>query len=210
MNDSCGFALSCSSPKDMITRLQFGTADLWPENAALPVRWRYMADLVDSDRGVLAELDGSVSTPVSDALAAAAELCRQSADEPVPAGDWALLGRALAWLGSGGSDIDRALVAVGEELTLIGLDGAEQDFSIATWLCMDVLVRFATAGGAIEYWVLRVNASGLKKCESQKDSESCRSGDAGRPNGRCRSSHASRVCGRRVLLPRLATEPTLS
>lgn len=179
MNDSCGSALSCSSPKDMITRLQFGTADLWPEDAALPARWRYMADLVDSDRGILAELHGSVSNPVADALAAAAELCRQSADEPVTAGDWALLGRALAWLGPGGSDIDRALLAVGEELTLIGLDGAEQDFSVATWLCMDVLVRFAHAGEAIDYWVHRVNAPELNKFASHDDSRSCASGSAG-------------------------------
>ncbi len=158
MNDAFRFAASCSSPKELITRLQFGTTDLWPEDVALSARWRYMADLIDSDRGVLVELDGAVSTPVADALVATAELCGQSATEPVPAAEWAYLRRALGWLERGSSGVDRALIAVGDELALIGLDGVEQDFSVATWLCIDLLDRFCTAGETVEFWMQRINA----------------------------------------------------
>ena len=161
MNDASRFAASCSSPKELITRLQFGTTDVWSEDIALPARWRYMADLIDSDRGLLVEFDGALSTPVADALGATAELCRQSATESVPAADWQYLRRALGWLERGSSGVDRALIAVGDELALIGLDGAEQDFSVATWLCIDVLDRFAAAGDTVGYWVEYVY-----RCES--------------------------------------------
>ncbi|MBY4057554.1 hypothetical protein HQO44_07600 [Rhodococcus fascians] len=97
----------------MIIRLQFGTADLWPEDAALSARWHYMADLIDSDRGMLVEFAGALSTPVVNALVATAELCRQSATESVPAADWEYLRRALGWLERGSSGVDRALIAVG-------------------------------------------------------------------------------------------------
>ncbi|OZC90608.1 hypothetical protein CH254_06685 [Rhodococcus sp. 06-412-2C] len=170
MNDAFRFAASCSSPKELITRLQFGTTDLWPEDVALPTRWRYMADLIDSDRGMLVELDGALSRPVVDALVATAELCRQSATESVPAADWEYLRRALGWLERGSSGVDRALIAVGDELALMGLDGAEQDFSVATWLCMDVLDRFASAGETVGYWVHRVNARVSNMTDQQLDS----------------------------------------
>ncbi|MFI8568516.1 hypothetical protein ACIGGF_18355 [Rhodococcus sp. NPDC078407] len=159
MNDAYRFGAPCSSPKELITRLQFGAADLWPEDTALPDRWHFMADLIDSPRGILVELDGAVSRPVADALAAAAELCRQSVREPVPAADWRLLRRALEWLNSGDSEVDRALLAVGDELTLIGLDVEEQDFCVATWLCIEVLDRFADADRTIVYWIRRLNVS---------------------------------------------------
>ncbi|MDV8024360.1 hypothetical protein [Rhodococcus sp. IEGM 1330] len=169
MNDAFRFAASCSSPKELITRLQFGTTDLWPEDVALPARWRYMADLIDSDRGMLVELDGALSTPVVDALVATAELCRQSATESVPAADWEYLRRALGWLERGSSGVDRALIAVGDELALIGLDGVEQDFSVATWLCMDVLDQFAS-GETIGYWMGRVKLWSSKMAEQQYNS----------------------------------------
>ncbi|MGB6073555.1 MAG: hypothetical protein WBG53_23725 [Rhodococcus sp. (in: high G+C Gram-positive bacteria)] len=76
MNDAFRFAASCSSPRELISRLQFGMTELWPDDATVPVRWHYMADLIDSERGLLVELNGAVSRPVVDALAAAAELCR--------------------------------------------------------------------------------------------------------------------------------------
>ncbi|MDI9897477.1 hypothetical protein QM797_22385 [Rhodococcus sp. IEGM 1381] len=174
MNDAFRFAASCSSPKELITRLQFGTTDLWPEDVALPARWRYMADLIDSDRGILVELDGALSTPVVDALVATAELCRQSAAESVPAADWEYLRRALGWLERGSSGVDRALIAVGDELALMGLDGVEQDFSVATWLCMDVLDRFAAAGDTVGYWVEYVN-----RCESNLAEQHTDSGHVG-------------------------------
>ncbi|MGF0313962.1 hypothetical protein [Rhodococcus sp. IEGM1428] len=170
MNDAFRFGVSCSSPKELITRLQFGTTDLWPEDVALPTRWRYMADLIDSDRGMLVELDGAVSAPVVDALVATAELCRQSATESVAAADWEYLRRALGWLERGSSGVDRALIAVGDELALMGLDGVEQDFSVATWLCMDVLDRFAADGDTVGYWVEYVNNSESKLVEQQIDS----------------------------------------
>ncbi|WP_032380210.1 hypothetical protein [Rhodococcoides fascians] len=170
MNDAFSFAASCSSPKELITRLQFGTTDLWPEDVALPTRWRCMADLIDSDRGMLVELDGAPSRPVVDALVATAGLCRQSATESVPAADWEYLRRALGWLERGSSGVDRALIAVGHELALMGLDGVEQDFSVATWLCMDVLDRFASAGETVGYWVHRVNARASNATEQQLDS----------------------------------------
>ncbi|MBY4400208.1 hypothetical protein HQO26_02675 [Rhodococcus fascians] len=151
----------------MIIRLQFGTADLWPEDAALSARWHYMADLIDSDRGMLVEFAGALSTPVVNALVATAELCRQSATESVPAADWEYLRRALGWLERGSSGVDRALIAVGDELTLIGLDGAEQDFAVATWLCMDVLDRFASAGETVGYWVQRMIADHSSSTEQQ-------------------------------------------
>ncbi|CCQ14943.1 putative uncharacterized protein [Rhodococcus sp. AW25M09] len=158
MNDAFRFAVPCSSTKELITRLQFGTTDLWTECTDLPARWQYMADLIVSDRGMLAELNAAVSTPVADVLAATAELCRQSASEPVPMSDWELLRRALAWLERSSSDVDGALLAVAEEMTLIGLDGAEQDFSVATWLCIEVFDRFAATGvgETIGYWLQRV------------------------------------------------------
>ncbi|MGV8872730.1 MAG: hypothetical protein ACOH2Q_09395 [Rhodococcus sp. (in: high G+C Gram-positive bacteria)] len=172
MNDAFRFAASCSSPKDLITRLQFGTTDLWPEDAALAARWRYMADLIVSDRGMLVELDGAVSTPVVDALVATAQLCSQSATESVPAADWEYLRRALGWLERDSSAVDRALLAVGDELALMGLDGVDQDFSVATWLCMDVLDRFASAGETVGYWVQRVIADDSNSAEQQHDSGS--------------------------------------
>ena len=158
MNDAFRFAAACSSPKELITRLQFGTADLWPEDAAPSARWSYMADLIDSDRGMLVELDGVLSPPVVDVLVATAELCRQSSTESVPAADWEYLRRALGWLERGSSGAERALLAVGDELALMGLDGMEQDFSVATWLCMDVLDRFTATDETVGYWLQRMIA----------------------------------------------------
>ncbi|WP_143546867.1 hypothetical protein [Rhodococcus sp. 06-235-1A] len=170
MNDAFRLAATYSSPKELVTRLQFGTTELWPEDVDLPTRWRYMADLIDSDRGLLAELDGALSAPVVDTIAATAELCRQSATERVFAADWMLLRRALAWLERTGSEVDRALLAVGDELTLIGLDGEGQDFSVATWLCMDVLDRFTAAVGTVGYWVQRLNVDASNMTGPQLDS----------------------------------------
>lgn len=167
MNDAFRFAASGSSPKELITRLQFGTTDLWPEDVAPSARWRYMADLLDSDRGMLAELDGALSTPVVDALVATAELCRQSATSSVPAADWQYLRRALGWLERRSSGVDRALIAVADELALIGLDGVEQDFSIATWLCMDVLDRFAATDRTVAYWMQRVVTDASNTAQQQ-------------------------------------------
>lgn len=178
MNDAFCFAVPCSSPKELITRLQFGTTDLWPEDTALSARWHCMADLIVSHRGMLAELDGAVSQPVADALAATAELCRQSATEPVPMTDWALLRRALAWLERTSSDVDRALLAVAEELTLMGLDGVEQDFSVATWLSIEALDRFTTTGETIGYWLQRVNTRESNLAHHHTDSGLVRSGQA--------------------------------
>ena len=177
MNDSCGFAVSWSTPKELINRLQFGASDLWPEGASTSDRWRFIAQLIDSDRGMLVELGGSVSTRVVEALVATAELCRQSVSESVPAEDWEYLRRALRWLERSNSDVDRALIAVGEELALIGLDGMEQDFSVATWLCMDVLDRFASAGDAVGYWVEYMRG-GESNTTEQDDSESIDNDDA--------------------------------
>ena len=171
MNDAFRFFASCSSPRELVTRLQFGTTELWSEDVDLPTSWRYMADLIDSDRGLLAELDGAVSIPVVETLTATAELCRQSATERVFASDWMLLRRALAWLGRTGSEVDHALLAVADELTLIGLDAAEQDFSVATWLCVDVLDRFAAADETIGYWVRRVCDHQSNRSEQHIDSE---------------------------------------
>ncbi|KQU56423.1 hypothetical protein ASG84_19790 [Rhodococcus sp. Leaf278] len=172
MNDAFRFAASCSSSKELISRLQFGTTDLWPEDVAPSTRWRYMADLIDSDRGMLVELDGALSGPVVDALVATAELCRQSAIEPVPAADWEYLRRALGWLERSSAGVDCALIAVGEELALMGLDGAEQDFSVATWLCMDVLDRFCAAGETVDFWVQRMIDVRSDMVERQLDSDS--------------------------------------
>lgn len=169
MTDVFRFAALCSSPKELITRLQFGTTDLWSEDVDLPARWRFMADLIDSDRGMLVEFDGAVSAPVVDALVATAELCRQSAEatDSVPSADWDYLRRALGWLERGSSGVDRALIAVCDELALIGLDGVEQDFSVATWLCIDLLDRFASAGETVEYWVHRLNAGVSNSTDQQ-------------------------------------------
>ncbi|MBY4206321.1 hypothetical protein HQO44_07605 [Rhodococcus fascians] len=52
-------------------------------------------------------------------------------------------------------------------MTLIGLDGAEQDFAVATWLCMDVLDRFASAGDTVGYWVQRMIADHSSSTEQQ-------------------------------------------
>lgn len=174
MTDAFRFAALCSSPKELITRLQFGTTDLWSEDVDRPARWRFMADLIDSDRGMLVEFDGAVSAPVVDALVATAELCRQSATDSVPSADWDYLRRALGWLERGSSGVDRALIAVCDELALIGLDGVEQDFSVATWLCMDVLDRFAAAGDTVGYWVEYVN-----RCESNSAEQHIDSGLVG-------------------------------
>ncbi|KAA0925107.1 MULTISPECIES: hypothetical protein [unclassified Rhodococcus (in: high G+C Gram-positive bacteria)] len=171
MNDAFRFAASCSSPKELIARLQFGMTELWPQGAAIPVRWHYMADMIDSERGLLVELDSAVSRPVVDALVATAELCRQSATESVPAADWEYLRRALGWLERGSSGVDRALIAVGDELALIGLDGVGQDFSVATWMCMDVLDRFAS-GETIGYWMGRVKLCSSNMAEQQYNSVS--------------------------------------
>lgn len=175
MNDAFRFAASCSSPRELISRLQFGLTELWPDDAAVPVRWHYMADLIDSERGLLVELNGAVSRPVVDALAAAAELCRQSASEPVPQSDWRLLRRALEWLEASGSEVDRALLAVGDEVALVGLDSEDGDLSVATWLCMEALDRFAAAEDTIGYWVHRMDVHGSKVAQQHTDSDRCSS-----------------------------------
>jgi hypothetical protein len=172
MNDAFRFAVSCSSPKELITRLQFATTDLWPEDASLAARWRYMADLIDSDRGMLVELDCALSTPVVDALVATAELCRQSASETVPQSDWRFLRRALEWLKDSSSDVERALLAVGDEVALVGLDGEEEDLSVATWLSIEVLDRFA-AEDTIGYWLHRIDVHGSKAARQPADSDRC-------------------------------------
>lgn len=157
MNDAFRFAASCSSPRELISRLQFGMTELWPDDATVPVRWHYMADLIDSERGLLVELNGAVSRPVVDVLAAAAELCRQSASEPVPQSDWRLLRRAMEWLETSSSEVDRALLAVGDELALVGLEGEEPDFSVVSWLCLETLAQFEADRETIDYWVDRAN-----------------------------------------------------
>lgn len=128
-----------------------------------------MADLIDSDRGMLVELDGALSTPVVDALVATAELCRQSATEPVPQSDWRFLRRALEWLEIRSSDVERAVLAVGDEVALVGLDGEEEDLSVATWLCIEVLDRF-TAEDAIGYWMHRIDGHESEVVPKQADS----------------------------------------
>ncbi|OZE30421.1 hypothetical protein CH256_14525 [Rhodococcus sp. 05-2254-6] len=157
MNDAFRFAASCSSPRELIARLQFGMTELWPQGAAIPVRWHYMADMIDSERGLLVELDGAVSSPVADVLAATAELCRQSATEAVPQLDWALLRRAAAWLDRSCFETDRALLSVAEEVALTGLDGVEPDFSVVSWLCLEMLAQFEAGRETIDYWVERAN-----------------------------------------------------
>ncbi|OZC71171.1 hypothetical protein CH251_15265 [Rhodococcus sp. 06-462-5] len=171
MNDAFRFAASCSSPRELIARLQFGMTELWPEDTAIPVRWHCMADLIDSERGLLVELDGAVSKPVVDALAATAELCRQSASEPVPQSDWRLLRRALEWLECSGSEVDRALLAVGDEVALVGLDSEDEDLSVATWLCIEALDRFAATEDALGYWVHRLDVHESKLAQQPTDSD---------------------------------------
>ncbi|MDZ7930086.1 MAG: hypothetical protein U5N21_08600 [Rhodococcus sp. (in: high G+C Gram-positive bacteria)] len=173
MNVAFRFAASCTSPRELISRLQFGITELWPDDAAVPVRWHYMADLIDSERGLLVELNGAVSRPVVDVLAAAAELCRQSASEPVPQSDWRLLRRAMEWLETNSSEVERALLAVGNEVALVGLDSEVEDLSVATWLCIEVLDRFAAGEGAIGYWVHRMNVHEPNVPQQPKDSDRC-------------------------------------
>jgi hypothetical protein len=173
MNDAFRFAASCSSPRELITRLQFGMTQLWPEDAAIPVRWHYMADLIDSERGLLVELNGAVSRPVVDALSATAELCRQSVSEPVPQSDWRFLRRALQWLETSSSDVERAALAVADEVALVGLDGEDADISVATWLCIEVLDRFAAAEDTIGYWVHRMEVRESKVAQQSADSDRC-------------------------------------
>lgn len=181
MNDAFRCAASCSSPKELIARLQFGSTELWPEATDPSARWNFMADLIDSDRGLLVELDGAMSGPVVDALAAAAELCRQSASEPVPQSDWSLLRRALEWLEASGSEVECALLSIGDEVALVGLDGEEQDFSVATWMCIEVLDRFSAADDTIGYWVHRLDVNGSKIVRQNADSDLCGSGSSELP-----------------------------
>lgn len=159
MNDAFRFAASYVSPSELTTRLQFGMVELWPDSIASPDRWHFMADLIDSDRGLLAALEGAVSTPAVEALTATAELCRQSATNSVLQCDWALLRRASTWLERTGSETDRAVLAVAEELALTGLDGVEADFSMVAWLCLETFARFVVDGETVGYWVRRANSS---------------------------------------------------